>query len=173
MVPERGQGRAPVSASPVMRATRCRMDTPKPAGARRGAAIFMLIGAAALVVGVWQGIQMARFLHRAVGTTGHVVRSPGETGEMAGAHPMIEFTGPGGMPVRYRQNSMGSRKVGTPVPLLYDPAAPAGTAVARSFWQLWLPLILPFWLGVGFIALPLMGAEVETRGLRKRRATRQ
>ncbi|WP_442678112.1 hypothetical protein ACSBM8_11235 [Sphingomonas sp. ASY06-1R] len=140
------------------------MDRRKPDGGRLGARIFMLIGTIALIIGLWQSVETVRFLGRAVRTTGHVVLRPGETGPMSGAHPTIEFPGPDGKPVRYDQNGMGGRKVGTPIPLLYDPAAPAATATASSFWQLWLPLLLPYWLAFGFIGLPLMGVQVELRG---------
>ena len=137
------------------------MDTARTGGSRFGRALSIVIGVGALLVGTWQTIETVRFLHRAVNATGRVVLAPGETGDMAGAHPTIEFIGPGGKPVRYAQNGMGGRKVGTRIPLLYDPAAPATTATATSFWQFWFPLLLPFWLALGFIGLPLIGVEME------------
>lgn len=135
-------------------------------GSRLGAAIFMLAGAVALAIGVWQGVQTWRFLARAVPATGHVVAAPGQVGPMASAHPTLEFAGPGGIVVRYRQNGMGARPVGTPVDLLYDPAAPADTAVVRGFWTQWFPVLGPILLGLGLLSMPLLGVEIALRGAR-------
>ena len=116
-------------------------------------ATFFTIGFVSLAIGIWQLTRTVRFLHRAIHTTGHAVARVGDpTATEAGAHPDIVFTDRNGAAVRYNQNGMGSRRVGTPIPVLYDPAAPAETAVADAFWQLWYPVLLPFWFGIGFTA---------------------
>ena len=136
-------------------------------GSRFGAIVFIAIGVVALIVGAWQGVALRQFLARAVPVTGHVVAVPGEeSATMSGAHPMVEFARAGGGVVRYRQNGMGARPIGTPVDLLYDPAAPADTAVVRGFWTLWFPIVAPLVLGLAFIVLPLAGVGIGLRGAR-------
>ncbi|UAJ08645.1 DUF3592 domain-containing protein [Polymorphobacter megasporae] len=134
---------------------------------RIGAILFVGIGVAALAVGLWQGVQTERFVGRAVAATGHVVAVPGqESPTMSGAHPMVEFTAADGSIVRYRQDGMGARTIGTPVDLLYDPAAPADTAVVGGFWTLWFPVAGPIVLGLAFILVPLLGIPIGLRGAR-------
>ncbi|WP_174279463.1 DUF3592 domain-containing protein [Sphingomonas bacterium] len=123
-----------------------------------GAAIFLLIGIATLLVGAWQGWTTARFVQRASTATGHVVT--------ATAHPAIEFRAAGGAVIRYRQNGMGARPVGTPVRLIYDPADPAGTATAGGFWQLWFPVLGPLLLGAAFVAVVVFGVGIRIRSSR-------
>jgi len=97
-------------------------------------------------------------------TIGHVVSSPGVVGETSGAHPIVEFAGSGGGVVRYRQNGMGERPVGSAVPLLYDPAAPADTAIARSFWTRWGATGAAFATGLAFVAVALAGGGFALSG---------
>ena len=132
-------------------------------GSRFGAALFLVIGTVAAAVGLWQcynALQLVRHGSAAIGT----VIADGSGAPVASAHPEIEFSTPQGVRVRYRQNGMGERPVGARIPLLYHPAAPAETATARSFWQLWVPPLVPLWIGVGFIGSILMGAQVHVRG---------
>ena len=131
-------------------------------GSRIGAALFLIVGLVAVGIGLWQGWTTTRFVARAAVATGHVASDP-ETPGMSSAHPAVEFRTAAGALVTYRQNGMGARPVGTPVPLLYDPADPAGTAVANGFWQLWFPVLGPLLLGSAFIALVLSGVQVELR----------
>ncbi|WP_419804125.1 DUF3592 domain-containing protein [Terriglobus sp.] len=121
-------------------------------------AVFLLVGVVALGIGVWQSVRLTHLLRHAIRTTGHAVARAGDPAATdSGAHPDIEFTDLTGKIIRYNQNGMGSRRVGTPIPVLYDPAAPADTAVANAFWQLWWPVLLPIWLGFGFTASGLWG----------------
>lgn len=131
-----------------------------------GTALFVMAGLAAMAVGLWQGAQAWRFAARGVAVTGQVVAAPGQVGDMASAHPTIEFIAVGGQRIRYRQNGMGPRAVGTPVALVYDPAAPAGTATVRGFWTQWFPALAPLALGLAFLLVPLMGVEIGLRGAR-------
>lgn len=101
---------------------------------------------------------LAYLLRHGVRTIGHIGARIGDpTATESRAHPDIEFTDGTGAMVRYNQNGMGSRRVGTPIPVLYDPHAPADTAVANAFWQLWTPVLLALWLGFGFTAGALWG----------------
>ena len=142
------------------------MAKTKAGSSRVGAVVFILAGAIALGIGVWQGVQTWRFVSRAAPATGHVVAAPGQVGPMASAHPTVEFAGPNGAIVRYRQDGMGARPVGTPLELLYDPAAPAETAVVRGFWTQWFPVVGPMALGLGLLLLPLLGVEIGVQGAR-------
>ena len=128
-----------------------------------GAALFLIIGLVAIGIGLWQGWSTVQMMHRSVTTTGHVVASPGTPGRSS-AHPLVEFATTNGTIVRYRQNGMGERPVGDAVPLLYDPADPKGTAIARGFWQLWFSTLAPLLLGCAFVALVWKGVAVEWRG---------
>lgn len=135
-------------------------------GGKFGAILFITVGIFALLIGAWQGVQAMRFAARAVAATGHVVAVPGqESPTMSSAHPMIEFP-VGDAIMRYRQDGMGSRPIGTAVDLLYDPAAPAETAVVRGFWNQWFPVVAPIFLGLAFIAAPLLGIGIGLRGAR-------
>ena len=113
--------------------------------------LFFLIGVVALGIGTRELVKTIQLVRHAVHTTGHAVaRSNDPAITEAGAHPDIVFTDSNGATVRFNQNGMGSRRVGTPLPVIYDPADPAGTAVVDAFWQLWYPVLLPFWFGLGF-----------------------
>ena len=117
-------------------------------------------------MGCWQSYQLVRFLQVARRTVGEVVAAPGQTGKFSGAHPTLSFTGPDGRDIRYRQDGMGARPVGTRVPLLFDPADPIHTVVVQDFWTLWFPAIGPLVLGLAFVLLPLFGVEIGLRGAR-------
>lgn len=128
-----------------------------------GSALFLIVGLIAIAIGLWQGWTRVQILQRATATTGHVVAGAGTPGRSS-AHPFIEFRTKTGTVVRYRQNGMGALPVGTPVPLLYQLADPAGTAVARGFWQFWFPALAPLLLGCGLVGVLLLGVGVELRG---------
>ena len=113
--------------------------------------LFFAVAFVALAISVWQVVSLTHLLRRAQHATGHVVARVGDRGASeSGAHPDIEFQDRNGRTVRYNQNGMGSRRVGTAISILYDQADPAGTAVADSFWQLWLYVLLPFFMATGF-----------------------
>lgn len=136
-------------------------------GGKAGAMLFIVIGIVALAIGAWQGWTTMRFIGRAKEVTGIVVARVGDPpGRMSSAHPTVEFRDVTGATVRYRQNGMGSRPIGETMTLLYDPVAPADTAVTRGFWTLWFPVLGPLLLGLAFMALPLTGAQIGSRGAR-------
>lgn len=132
-----------------------------------GQALFLLAGVLALVIGVWQSISTTRFVRHAVETTGRVLADRGdvEKGQSAG-HPAIEFRTGSGALVRYTQNGMGARPVGSTMRVLYDPAAPADTAVVPAFWTLWFPAVGPLVMGVVLLLVAFSGAEFGLRGAR-------
>ena len=134
-------------------------------GSRTARAMALIVGMIALAIGLvqsWSAIRLARTGAHAAGRVIVERPDPGET--WSPAHPTIEFRTATGALVRYSQNGMGARRIGTKVDVLYDPAAPAGTAVVNSFWQLWLPPMLPLYLGIGFTGLVLAGVKWEIRG---------
>ena len=132
-------------------------------GSRIGAALFLIIGLVAGAIGLWWCHDRYTLIRDGSAAIGTVV-GDGDGAAVASAHPTIEFTTAAGKRVQYRQNSMGERPVGARVPLLYHPAAPADTAVARDFWQFWAPPLVPVWIGFSFVGLILAGAKVEFLG---------
>lgn len=137
--------------------------TDTPGGSKVGRRMFLVIGTVSLLIGLWQCYTTTRLVRHGITATGHVV-GRGPVGSSSGAHPDVEFRTASGALVRYNQNGMGERPIGSPIRVLYDPVDPAGTAVADSFWQLWTLTLLPIWVGGCFVGLILMGAEVEVRG---------
>lgn len=69
---------------------------------------------------------------------------------------MVFVTG-AGVPVRYMQNGYSAQPGHRHVEVIYDPDDPVGTAVVKSFATLWLPILLPAFLGAA--ALTLVGAS--------------
>ena len=131
-------------------------------------AVLFVVAALALPIGIRQLTTTAHLLRHAVRTTGYAVARRGDPAATeSGAHPDIEFRDGNGRPIHYNQNGMGSRRVGTPIPVLYDPADPAGTAVADTFWQIWPDVLFPFWIAIGFSSGALWG-EVSTNWDRRR-----
>ncbi len=141
-------------------------ESGRAASSKVGQAIFLLAGVVALAIGVWQGYSTARFKQRALTATGRVLGDNGASSGEFSAHPGIEFRTATGALVRYRQNGMGGRPVGATMPVLYDPADPAGTAVVSGFWTLWFPAVGPLLMGALFVAVVLGGAEIGVRGAR-------
>jgi hypothetical protein len=113
-----------------------------------------------LLIGTEQTFEGASFGRRAVSAVGRVVPAPGAVGTTSGAHPVVEFPVPGHPPVRYRQDGMGERPIGSPVPLLYDAADPAGTAIARSFWTRWGSEAAALAVGLALVAFALASGEL-------------
>ncbi|MEK6421544.1 MAG: DUF3592 domain-containing protein [Burkholderia gladioli] len=118
--------------------------------------IVMLIGAVVLVVCAVQAWNTATFLSTATRADGVVISASG--------HPTIRFTSAGGERVEFVQNGGLSRDVGAHVPVVYDPAAPARTACADTFFALWSGALWGLPAGFGFLVLPLFGVRFERSG---------
>ena len=133
-------------------------------GSRAGAMIFLVIGVGALLVAAWQGWRTWSFIASAQSTPGVIAPDvPGSHEVVAGGHPMVEFHTPDGRTLRYRQNGFAPTRIGAPVTVPYQPRDPAGTATLSSFLSLWTPVLLPLVMGLGFIGLTALGAEIGVR----------
>ena len=132
---------------------------------RLGQAAFVLVGVVCLCICAWQALRTTTFLHSALQAQGTVAPdSPGSTQTMSGGHPAITFRTSDGRDIRYVQNGMGSTRIGASVRVRYLAADPAGTAQVGAGLSLWTPVLLPGVMGLGFLLLPLLGAEIGVRG---------
>ena len=130
-----------------------------------GKAAFVVIGVVCLGVCAWQGWRTTSFLRSALQAQGMVAPdSPGSKATMSGGHPAIAFRTADGRDIRYVQDGMGSTRIGAPVRVRYLAADPAGTARVGAGLSLWAPVLLPGVMGLGFLLLPLLGAEIGVRG---------
>ena len=127
--------------------------------------MFMVIGLCALAFAGWQAVQTFYFLRSAAVAQGVVAPdTPDSTSAKTAGHPTITFRTSDGRKIAYEQDGMGPTRVGSTVRVLYRPNDPAGTARASSFLVLWQAVVWPLVMGVGFIALPLLGFEIGLRG---------
>ncbi len=134
------------------------------ASGRTGKVIFLVIGVSALLVAAWQGWRTLSFIGSAQRTPGVVAPDvPGSNATQAGGHPMVEFHVADGRTVRHRQNGFAPTRIGTPVTVLYQASDPVGTATLDGFLSLWTPVLLPLVMGLGFIGLIAVGAEIGVR----------
>ncbi len=141
-------------------------DLSSGAGSQRwGAMLFIVIGLCALTFAGWQAFQTLSFLHSAVAVQGLVAPdTPDSTSVKTAGHPTITFKTADGRNISYQQDGMGPTRVGSTVKVLYRPADPVGTARASSFLAVWQAVVWPAVMGLGFIALPLLGFEIGVRG---------
>ena len=129
-----------------------------------GKVIFLVIGVCALLVAGWQGWRTASFLHSAQKAPGVITPDvAGSNATQSGGHPMVEFHAADGRALRYRQNGFAPTRIGTPVTVLYQASDPVGTATLDGFLSLWTPVLLPLVMGLGFIGLTAIGAEIGVR----------
>lgn len=113
-------------------------------------AAIVVAGACVLLFCAFQARRTARFLAHATRTMGVITE--------ATAHPRIGFKVADGISVEFVQNGFVSRPQGSAVPVAYDPANPASTAVVATFWPLWGAALWGLPAGLGFTLLPLAGA---------------
>ena len=141
------------------------MAQPKARSQGFARAAFALIGVACLCVCGWGTWRTTSFLGSALQAQGVVAPdSPGSTETMSVDHPVIRFRTSAGRDIQYVQNGMGSTRVGSAVKVRYLAADPAGTARVGAGFSLWAPVLLPGVMGLGFLLLPLLGAEIGVRG---------
>ena len=132
--------------------------------AKAGRVLFLIIGACALLVAGWQGWRTMTFLASAQRAPGMIAPDvPGSNATQAGGHPMVEFHAADGRALRYRQNGFAPTRIGTPVTVLFQAADPVGTATLDGFLSLWTPMLLPLIMGLGFIGVTALNAEIGLR----------
>ena len=120
---------------------------------RPQSAAIAFIGCCTLLLCAFQGSRTTRFLNHATRTSGIIAE--------AAAHPRIRFETAEGTVVDFVQNGFVSRPQGSMVPVAYDPANPAGTAMVATFWPLWGSALWALPVGLGFTLLPLAGATFQ------------
>ncbi len=130
---------------------------------RIGTALFLLVGVCTLIVAAYQGWRTISFLNsaeRAQGVT--APDTPGGHDTITG-HPLVDFRTKDGRTLRYRQNGFGPSRVGVPVTVFYENRDPIGTARLGGFLGLWLPVLLPLAMGLGFVLVVALGGEISIR----------
>jgi hypothetical protein len=131
----------------------------------KGRLLFWAVGVCALCFGVWQAWEVLRLLQSAVRTQGIILADilPDGTPSPTGVgRPLVEFTTHEGRVIRYRQNGMGATPPGVQVPVLYLAEDPQESAKVDRPWVLWVPVVWPLFMGLGFIVLMLLGATVQS-----------
>ena len=112
--------------------------------------LLMVVGAGLLCFTGWRVFSVQELLAHGARATGAMLPT--------GSHWRIGFTSASGAAIEFPPGfSIVSRPPGTQLPVVYDPADPAGTAMLDDLWNRW---ISPLWMlpgGVAFIALPLLG----------------
>nr|WP_199040350.1 DUF3592 domain-containing protein [Dyella sp. ASV24] len=114
--------------------------------------VVTLIGALVLA---W-ALQTAAFLARCNRTTGVIIENSG--------HPLIRFTTQAGASVQFVQNGGALGKPGAPMPVAYDPNDPADSARADTFFALWGSILGVLPVGLGCLAVVLLGGEIKRTG---------
>ena len=111
-----------------------------------------VIGAVLLAIVLWQAFDVASFLAHADRANGVIVDDQ--------PHPTIQFARPDGQLVRFTQNGFVSRPPGSPIEVAYDPADPAGTAVADSLFPMWWTVLWPMPGMLLFLGTALAGHKL-------------
>lgn len=134
--------------------------------------IFLLVGLALLGVAAWLYIDTAEFERHSQTAEGKVVaiEEHGTSGERY-YHPVVEFTTRDGARERF-VSSFGSRPaaydVGESVTVLYPEGSPREAKI-KSFWSLWLGVVIAGGLGAVFVLMALVFFVVLGAGKRNRR----
>ena len=113
------------------------------------------IGILFLIVGTVMTVRLRSFLSGAAATRGTVVgfvkQSSGSDGGTS-KHAQVEYATEAGETVTFTETSqtMGGLKVGSDVPVKYDPAQPRKARIASS-GRLWATPVMLFVLGVALV----------------------
>jgi len=119
----------------------------------------VLVATVGVLVLTWAGMQAWQTL--SLLTRGQ--RAHGVIVENSG-HPLIRFTTAGGATIRFVQNGGATGDPGSAMAVVYDPRDPAGTAHADTFFALWGDVLGALPMGLGCLAVVLLGGEIRRTG---------
>lgn len=144
-------------------------SAPSRASSVLAGAIFLIVGVAALVGGIYWGVKTQRFVASASRASGTVIelerRQSGDDGPTY--YPVIRFIDADGREVTFTSSTGSnppSKREGDKVDVLYDPKNP-NEAELNSFFALWFgPLMVGGLFGTIF---PLVGVSVIIGGIRQ------
>lgn len=117
---------------------------------------MFLVGCGFLVAAGWSIWSTVAFRSQAVHVSGVIIDPR--------AHPRVRFTALDGAIVEFQQHVGGDDVLGAPVPIVYLPNDPAGTAHADTFSATWIEPLGFLWIGLAFTVLPAFGVRAEFRG---------